>query len=141
MDFSFLSGIFASPWDILRNIIDIAIIAYVFYRILGLIRGSRAEQLLKGLIILLVFSVAASLLHLEMVNWLLEKAWIVFAIALPIVFQPELRRLLRHRSHYVQVATAIRALLSSSLLLLLRFTAHYFHRYLHLFRIALYSFR
>ena len=94
MDFSFLSGIFASPWDILRNIIDIAIIAYVFYRILGLIRGSRAEQLLKGLIILLVFSVAASLLHLEMVNWLLEKAWIVFAIALPIVFQPELRRLL-----------------------------------------------
>jgi diadenylate cyclase len=86
VDFSFLSGTFASPWDILRNIIDIAIIAYVFYRILGLIRGSRAEQLLKGLIILLVFSVAASLLHLEMVNWLLEKAWIVFAIALPIVF-------------------------------------------------------
>lgn len=94
MDFSFLSGIFASPWDILRNIIDIAIIAYVFYRILGVIKGSRAEQLLKGLVILLVFSVAASLLHLEMVNWLLEKAWIVFAIALPIVFQPELRRLL-----------------------------------------------
>lgn len=94
MDFSFLSGTFASPWDILRNIIDIAIIAYVFYRILGVIKGSRAEQLLKGLVILLVFSVAASLLHLEMVNWLLEKAWIVFAIALPIVFQPELRRLL-----------------------------------------------
>lgn len=94
MDFSFLSGIFASPWDILRNIIDIAIIAYVFYRLLGVIKGSRAEQLLKGLVILLVFSVAASLMHLEMVNWLLEKTWIVFAITLPIVFQPELRRIL-----------------------------------------------
>lgn len=56
MDFSFLSGIFASPWDILRNIIDIAIIAYVFYRLLAVIKGSRAEQLLKGLVILLIFS-------------------------------------------------------------------------------------
>jgi diadenylate cyclase len=73
VDFSFLPGIFASPWDILRNIIDIAIIAYVFYRLLRLIKGSRAEQLLKGLVILLVFSVAASLMQLEMVTWLLEK--------------------------------------------------------------------
>jgi len=94
VDFSFLSGIFASPWDILRNIIDIAIIAYVFYRLLGVIKGSRAEQLLKGLVILLVFSAVSSILRLEMVNWLLEKTWIIFAITLPIVFQPELRRLL-----------------------------------------------
>lgn len=94
MDLRFLSGIFASPWDILRSLIDIAIVAYVFYRLLGLIRGTRAEQLLKGLVILLVFSVLASLLKLEMVNWLLEKLWILFAITLLIVFQPELRRLL-----------------------------------------------
>ena len=94
MDFSFLSGIFASPWDILRNIIDIAIIAYVFYRLLAVIKGSRAEQLLKGLVILLIFSAISSILRLEMVTWLLEKTWIVFAITLPIVFQPELRRLL-----------------------------------------------
>jgi len=94
VDFSFLSGIFASPWDILRNIIDIAIIAYVFYRLLAVIKGSRAEQLLKGLVILLIFSAISSILRLEMVTWLLEKTWIVFAITLPIVFQPELRRLL-----------------------------------------------
>lgn len=94
MDFSFLSGIFASPWDIIRSLIDITIVAYVFYRILGLIRGTRAEQLLKGLIFLLVFSVISSYLQLEMVNWLVQKIWILFAITLPIVFQPELRRLL-----------------------------------------------
>lgn len=94
MDLSFLPGIFASPWDILRNIIDIAIIAYLFYRLLGAIRGSRAEQLLKGLVILLVLSLVSSILRLEVVNWLLEKTWIVFAITIPIVFQPELRRLL-----------------------------------------------
>lgn len=108
MDFSFLSGIFASPWDILRNIIDIAIIAYVFYRILGVIKGSRAEQLLKGLIILLVFSVAASLMKLEMVNWLLEKTWIVFAITLPIVFQPELRRILEQLGKGTFFASSLR---------------------------------
>lgn len=94
MDLSFLSGIFASPWNIIKSLLDIAIVAYAFYRILGLIKGTRAEQLLKGLVFLLVFSGLASYLKLDMVNWLLEKLWIVFAVALPIVFQPELRRIL-----------------------------------------------
>ncbi len=94
MDLTFLSGFFASPWNIIRSLIDISIVAYVFYRILRLITGTRAEQLLKGLILLLVFSVMASYLKLDMVNWLVEKLWILFAITLPIVFQPELRRIL-----------------------------------------------
>ncbi|MDD3267950.1 MAG: diadenylate cyclase CdaA [Syntrophomonadaceae bacterium] len=94
MDLSILSGIFASPWDIIRSLLDIAIVAYVFYRILRWISGTRAEQLLRGLILLLLFSLAASYLRLDMVKWLVEKVWIVFAITLPIVFQPELRRLL-----------------------------------------------
>lgn len=94
MDLSILSGVVTSPWNIIRSLIDIAIVAYLFHRILGLIKGTRAEQLLKGLIILLVFSILASLLSLDMVNWLINKLWIVFAITLPIVFQPELRRLL-----------------------------------------------
>lgn len=94
MVLSFLTGVFASPWDIFRSLLDIAIVAYIFYRVLGLIRGTRAEQLLKGLVILLVFSVVVSYLQLAMVNWLLQKLWLVFAITLPIVFQPELRRIL-----------------------------------------------
>lgn len=94
MDFSILSGLVASPWNIIRSLIDIAIVAYLFHRILGLIKGTRAEQLLKGLVILLVFSIFASYFSLDMVNWLINKLWIVFAITLPIVFQPELRRLL-----------------------------------------------
>jgi len=94
LDLSFLSGVFASPWNILRSLIDILIVAYLLYRILRLIRGTRAEQLLKGLILLLIFSVLVSSLQLDMVNWLIEKLWIMFAIMLPIVFQPELRRIL-----------------------------------------------
>lgn len=102
MDLSFLSGVFASPWDILRSLVDIAIVSYLFYRLLVLIRGSRAEQLLKGLVLLLAFSAMASFLKLTMVSWLVEKLWILFAIVLPIVFQPELRRLLEQlgRGHF-----------------------------------------
>lgn len=94
MDISYLSGVIASPWDIIRSIVDIAIVSYVIYRLLGLIIGTRAEQLLKGLVLLLAFTVAASFFKLSMVNWLVEKMWIIFAIILPIVFQPELRRFL-----------------------------------------------
>jgi diadenylate cyclase len=94
LDFSFLSGVFASPWNLFLSIVDISIVAYLIYRILGLISGTRAEQLLRGLLLLLVFSVLASYLNLTMVTWLVEKLWIVFAITLPIVFQPELRRFL-----------------------------------------------
>jgi diadenylate cyclase len=94
VDLSFLAGIFASPWNIILSLIDIAIVAYIFYRILGLIRGTRAVQLLKGLILLLVFAVIARSLGLEMVTWLVDKFFILSAIAVPIVFQPELRRIL-----------------------------------------------
>lgn len=94
MDISYLSGVFASPWDIIRSMVDIAIVSYVIYRLLGLITGTRAEQLLKGLVLLLAFTVAASYFKLTMVNWLVQKLWIIFAIVLPIVFQPELRRFL-----------------------------------------------
>ena len=48
MDFSFLSGILTSSWNLLLNLVDIAIVAYLIYRILGLISGTRAEQLLRG---------------------------------------------------------------------------------------------
>ncbi len=94
MDFYNLTGIFASPWDVVRSLVDIVIVTYIFYRLLGLIQGSRAEQLLKGVIVLLLFSAGATVLQLDLLNWLLDMFWIVLAIALPIVFQPELRRIL-----------------------------------------------
>lgn len=94
MDLNLLSGVFANPANIIKSLIDISIIAYIFYRLLRVIRGTKAEQLLKGLIVLLVFSVVSIYLQLDMINWLMEKLWIIFAITIPIVFQPELRRIL-----------------------------------------------
>lgn len=78
----------------LRTIIDILIIAFVIYKLLLLIKGTRAVQLLKGLAVLLIASAVSAQFNLATINWLLGKTWTALAVALPVVFQPELRRAL-----------------------------------------------
>ncbi|MDH7497535.1 MAG: diadenylate cyclase CdaA, partial [Syntrophomonadaceae bacterium] len=92
MDFSAFSGLFANPTRVALAALDILIVAYVLYRALLLIRGTRAEQLLKGLLTLLVLSIGARYLRLEVVGWVMDRVWTMVFIALPVVFQPELRR-------------------------------------------------
>lgn len=79
-----------------RDIIDIAIVSYVLYRLILLIRGTRAEQLVKGLIILFIALVVSSQAGLQTINWLLQGLMTMGLVAIPIVFQPELRRALEH---------------------------------------------
>ncbi|HEX3015451.1 MAG TPA: diadenylate cyclase CdaA [Desulfobacteria bacterium] len=76
------------------SIVDILVVAVVLYRLLMLIKGTRAVQLLKGLAVLLVASISAQFLDLVTVNWLLDQVWKMLVVALPVVFQPELRRAL-----------------------------------------------
>ncbi len=77
-----------------RDIIDIVIMTYVFYRIILIIRGTRAEQLVKGLILLLLAMVISDHTGLDTLHWTLRQTMTVGLIAIPIVFQPELRRAL-----------------------------------------------
>jgi diadenylate cyclase len=79
-----------------RDIIDIIIITYVFYRLILIIRGTRAEQLVKGLILLLLAMVISDQAGLDTLHWTLRQTMTVGLIAIPIVFQPELRRALEH---------------------------------------------
>jgi len=81
-------------WDVMRTVLDIGIVAYVLYRFLQLIRGTRAVQLLKGVVVLLLAWWASGLLRLSAVTYLLDRAGVALIVALPIVFQPELRRAL-----------------------------------------------
>ncbi|SHE70741.1 diadenylate cyclase [Caldanaerobius fijiensis DSM 17918] len=76
------------------DFVDIAIIAYILYKIFQVIRRTRAEQLLKGLFILLVATKLSEILQLRTINWILRNAMTVGVIALLIVFQPELRNAL-----------------------------------------------
>ena len=75
-------------------VLDIALVAFLLYQVLMFIRGTRGMQLLKGLIVLIVFSGLSSQLHLGPVAWILEKVWASLFVAVPVIFQPELRRAL-----------------------------------------------
>lgn len=77
-----------------RSIVDMAVVALIFYQLWMLIKGTRAVQLLKGLAVLLVVSTLANYFHLNTINWMLGKVWQMLIVALPVVFQPELRRAL-----------------------------------------------
>lgn len=77
-----------------RSIVDIVVVAFVLYQLLMLIKGTRAVQLLKGILVLLIISNLAKFFSLTTISWLLSKVWQMLFIALPVVFQPELRRAL-----------------------------------------------
>ena len=87
-----IQGLFMTMrlWDVL----DILVVAFFLYRIYILIRDTRATALLKGLIFLGLFTVLAGWLQLHVVSWILDKLMTVLIVALPVVFQPELRRAL-----------------------------------------------
>ena len=78
----------------LIDLLDIAIVAYVSYKAIQLIQGTRAVQLLKGLVVLVASTKLSEWLGLYTINWILRNAMTVGVIALLIVFQPELRRAL-----------------------------------------------
>lgn len=76
----------------IMDIIDIAIVAYLIYRVLLFIRATRAEQLLKGLLVLVVATLLSGFLNLHTMNYILKGIMTLGAVALVVVFQQELRR-------------------------------------------------
>lgn len=76
----------------IRDLIDMGIVAFVIYKIFMLIRETRAEQLLKGILILLVITQLSKSLELYTIYWTLEKTMNYGVIAIFIVFQSELRK-------------------------------------------------
>lgn len=76
--------------------VDIGIIAIIIYKVMNLIKETRAEQLIKGIAMLIIATKLSEVLGLHTVYWLLKNAMTVGVIAILIIFQPELRRALEH---------------------------------------------
>jgi diadenylate cyclase len=74
-----------------RSVVDIALVAVTIYFILRLLRGTRAVQLIRGLLTLGALIVLTQTLQLSTFNWILKQALLPGVIALIILFQPELR--------------------------------------------------
>jgi diadenylate cyclase len=75
-------------------VVDVLIVAFLFYRLLLLVRGTRAAQMIVGLVVLVFLSMVAEWARLSTLNWLLASLRTVWVIAFLIIFQPELRRAL-----------------------------------------------
>lgn len=72
---------------------EIIILSVIFYYILNYLRGTRASSILAGIIfVTMVLTISADLLNFEVISWLLNGLWTFIAIALIIIFQPEIRR-------------------------------------------------
>ena len=85
---------FGGPLDLVRYIIDIILVTFIIYSILRIIRDTRAWQLLKGVLLILVFILFCSFLGLEMVGYIFNKLLYIVAILFVVLFQPELRHAL-----------------------------------------------
>lgn len=80
--------------DILRIGVDIAVVWYVLYKLIMLIRGTKAIQLLKGIVVIIVIWIFSLIFNLQTIQWLTDYAIRWGFVAIIILFQPELRRAL-----------------------------------------------
>ncbi len=105
--YSFLNQIFyaVASMRIPFDIIDILLMAYIIYKAIGFMRESRAGQLAKGLIILFVVYFVANWWDLVTLKWILSRFVDYIIIAIAIIFQPELRRILERVGHAKLVGT------------------------------------
>ena len=78
------------------DIFDIIIVAAILYKLYQMIQDTRAITLVKGLMVIAALTIICGWLNLHVMSWILQRSSDWLLIALPILFQPELRRALEH---------------------------------------------
>ncbi|PIY82128.1 MAG: TIGR00159 family protein [Candidatus Omnitrophica bacterium CG_4_10_14_0_2_um_filter_44_9] len=89
--FESISSFFVVYWSVLKPLIEITILWFVFFRIMIFFEGTRAGQVWKGIFILVVAFFLAQKLGLNTLDWILTKLFAISVIAIIVIFQPELR--------------------------------------------------
>lgn len=80
--------------DWIKDIIDVGIVSFIIYKIILLVRGTRAVQLLKGIFILVAVWALSTWFNLYTLKWLMNQMFTFGIVSVLIIFQPELRRVL-----------------------------------------------
>ncbi|MEK1403534.1 TIGR00159 family protein [Limosilactobacillus fermentum] len=83
-------------WHNFINLIDILVIWFLIYELMVLVRGTRAVQLFKGIIIIIVVKLISWYIGLTTVSWVMDQIINWGVIAMVVIFQPEIRRGLEH---------------------------------------------
>ena len=79
---------------LLANTVDILLVWFVIYKLIMIVKGTKAVQLVKGIFIILIVKVLSDILHLQTLGWMMEQVLLWGVLAIIIIFQPELRRAL-----------------------------------------------
>ena len=80
----------------LINVLDVLVVWYVVYKLIQLVRGTKAIQLFKGVGLFIVLRFLAGLIGLRTLSWLMDQVITYGVIAAIVIFQPEIRRGLEH---------------------------------------------
>lgn len=91
---NYLKTLPQNPLKIFLLILDLTIVIYLTVKLVGLIKGTRALQLLKGIIFLIIITIVSGILQLNILNYILTSFMTYGVILLIVIFQPELRRAL-----------------------------------------------
>lgn len=83
---------YSGPLSVIQAIIDIGIVSYVIYKLIVLVKETRAWQLIKGILFIVVAAELSKWLGLKTIAYILGNTVQYIAIALVVLFQPELRR-------------------------------------------------
>ena len=89
-----LTGYLHNPWNVLTLIIDVTIVVFLVIKVVNILKGSRAMQLVKGIIFLIIITCVSYILNLRILNYILTTIMTYGVILLIVLFQPELRRAL-----------------------------------------------
>ncbi len=91
---AYIKSLQENPLELVTLIIDLAIVIFLLYCFFKVVKGSRAWQLIKGIVLLIVATWVSGLFNLKILNWILTGIMNLGVIAIIVIFQPELRRAL-----------------------------------------------
>ena len=83
-----------TPLELLVNVIDILLVWFVIYKLITIIKGTKAVQLLKGIFFIVIAYLVTQALNLETLGWVMQQVLNWGFLAIIIIFQPEMRRAL-----------------------------------------------
>ena len=90
----YLNSLLTSPFELIMFIIDLILVVFIAVKFFQFVKGTRALQLLKGILFLIIATMITSLLELRILNFILTSFMTYGVILLIVMFQPELRRAL-----------------------------------------------
>ncbi len=83
-------------WQNLVSLLDVLVVWYVIYMLMMLLRGTKAVQLFRGIVVIIFIKLASWYIGLETVSWIMDQVINWGIIAIIVIFQPEIRRGLEH---------------------------------------------